>query len=160
MNKYSINVIWSDEDKAYVASIPEFDSLSAFGDTQEEAIDEAKTALKGFLEVYKEDGCKLPEPQTLNTHSGQTRLRLPKILHSKLSRQAEREGVSLNTYMVHLLSENHLKFQLDKRLREIQNTTYINVPHEEVGLMPVRTVQKYIVQFDWEEENLTNITTK
>ncbi len=35
--------------------------------------------------------------------SGQTRLRLPKSLHATLSFLAEKEGVSLNTYLVHLL---------------------------------------------------------
>ncbi|MFW5735185.1 MAG: toxin-antitoxin system HicB family antitoxin [Oceanidesulfovibrio sp.] len=37
-------------------------------------------------------------------YSGQIRLRMPKTLHASLSRLAETEGVSLNTYLVHLLS--------------------------------------------------------
>ncbi len=155
MDKYSINIIWSEEDCCYIATIPEFNGLSAHGDTPEEAIEEAKVALKAFLKVYKEDGCTIPEPQTLSEFSGQTRIRLPKSLHAKLARQADREGVSLNSYMVHLLSEQHLKHQIEKLLKENQrNTTFINVPHEKAGLMPVRSVEKYIMYTDWNDENL------
>jgi predicted RNase H-like HicB family nuclease len=97
MDKYSINIMWSIEDEGYIATIPEFPGLSAFGESQEEAIEEAKIALAGFIEIYNEDKCKIPEPQTMECYSGQTRLRLPKNLHAKLSQQAKREGVSLNT---------------------------------------------------------------
>ena len=153
MKNYSINIIWSDEDEAYIATIPEFPGLSAFGETEEEAIKEAKIALEGFIKVFEEDGCTIPEPQTLSEFSGQTRIRLPKSLHAKLARQADREGVSLNSYMVHLLSENHVKHQIERLLRENQrNTTFINVPNEDAGLMPVGSVDKYIVQADWNEE--------
>jgi predicted RNase H-like HicB family nuclease len=92
MEKYSFNIIYSEEDEGYVATIPEFPGLSAYGETPEEAIEEAQIVLKGFIEVYKEDGCKIPAPHTFESYSGQTRLRLPKNLHAKLSKQAEREG--------------------------------------------------------------------
>jgi len=107
MYKYSINVVWSDEDECYIATIPEFTGLSAFGDTQEEAIQEALVALEGFVEVYKEDNVPLPIPKTHKPHSGQTRLRLPKSLHAILVEEAKNEGVSLNTYIIHLLSERN-----------------------------------------------------
>lgn len=68
MNKYSINIKWSDEDKSFIATIPEFPGLSAFGETQEEALKEAKTALNGFVEVYEEDNCQLPEPEIWICH--------------------------------------------------------------------------------------------
>ncbi len=121
MFKYSINLIWSDEDGCYVATIPEFPGLSAFGETPEEAVEEAKIAAEGFIEVYKEDGCELPEPEKLVPYSGQTRLRLPKSLHAALSREAKKEGVSLNTYLVNLLSERNIARKVDRKLEEIDN---------------------------------------
>lgn len=42
-----------------------FPGLSAFGDTPEEAVEEAKIAVEGFLKVYEEDGCQIPEPEIL-----------------------------------------------------------------------------------------------
>ena len=54
--------MWSDEDESYVATIPEFPGLSAFGDTPEEAAEEAKIAAEGFIQVFKEDGRTLNMP--------------------------------------------------------------------------------------------------
>ncbi|RJQ56373.1 MAG: type II toxin-antitoxin system HicB family antitoxin [Desulfobacteraceae bacterium] len=120
MFKYSIFVAWSDEDEAYVATIPEFPGLSAFGDTPEKAIREAKTAAKGFIKVYEEDGCDLPEPNTITSYSGQTRLRLPKSLHAALSQEAQIEGISFNTYVINLLSERHAYRKINQELETIK----------------------------------------
>jgi len=105
MFQYSINLVWSDEDNGYVATIPEFPHLSAFGETPEIALLEAKTAAELMLEVLKEEKEEPPEPKKLIEYSGQTRLRLPKSLHRGLAIEAEREGVSLNTLLVSKLSE-------------------------------------------------------
>jgi antitoxin HicB len=107
MHNYSVNLTWSDEDGGYIATIPEFDGLSAFGDTPEEALAEAKTALQGFVEVLEEAGQALPEPQRICPYSGQLRLRLPKSLHARLSEMARRENTSLNTLIVSLVSEGY-----------------------------------------------------
>lgn len=102
---YSIRVNWSDEDKGYIATVPEFSGLSAFGKTMQEAVEEAQVALEGFIEIFKEEGRQLPEPEKIAEYSGQTRLRLPKSLHKKISQSAECEGVSMNQYLNFLLSE-------------------------------------------------------
>ena len=120
MYKYSINVVWSDEDECYIATIPEFTGLSAFGDTQEGAIQEALVALEGFIEVYKEDNVPLPIPKTHKPHSGQTRLRLPKSLHAILVEEAKNEGVSLNTYIIHLLSERNIGQQIERKIEVLE----------------------------------------
>jgi len=66
MFKYSINLFWSEEDKSYIATVPEFPNLSAFGKTPQEALKEAEIAIQGFIEVLKEDGCEISEPYTLS----------------------------------------------------------------------------------------------
>ncbi len=116
MDKYSFSVLWSDEDDAYVATVPEFPGLSAFGDTPEEAIREAKIALRGFIEVYEEDGCKLPQPMKVKKYSGQIRLRLPKSLHERLSREAKHNGVSLNMQITNTLSEGWVAIKTLEKL--------------------------------------------
>lgn len=121
MLKYSINAFWSDEDECYVALIPELPGLSAFGDTPEEAVAEAKIAADGFVKVLQEDGCEIPEPKKLKIHSGQTRLRLPKTLHSALTQEARSEGISLNSYIVYLLSERHTTYKTDNNIETIKN---------------------------------------
>lgn len=121
MFKYSINLAWSREDECYVATVPEFPGLSAMGATPEEATEEAKIAVEGFIEIYNEDGVEIPEPETVKDYSGQTRLRLPKSLHASLAKEAEKEGLSLNSYIVHLLSERNLGKKVEAEINKLRN---------------------------------------
>ena len=144
MFKYSINLAWSDEDGCYVATIPEFPYLSAFGDTPEEAVGDAKVASEGIIEVMKEDGDTIPEPQKIKTYSGQTRLRMPKSLHERLSVQAEREKVSFNTYVVSLLegkSSREDAFFESQKMAEKVNAAVL----EKAGTTLIAMVDKRIV---------------
>jgi predicted RNase H-like HicB family nuclease len=68
-NDYDFAVRWSDEDGEYLATVTEFPGLSAFGATPEEAIAEARTALEGFIETYKERGLPLPGPVAHSPHT-------------------------------------------------------------------------------------------
>ena len=124
MDQYSIVCQWSDEDEGYIALIPELKGLSAFGETAVAAIAELEVAKELYLKVYEEDGCFLPEPKKLPSFSGQLRIRLPKSLHEELSRAAEREGVSLNTYIVSLLSDQNRVATLQKEFNQVRNTVY------------------------------------
>jgi predicted RNase H-like HicB family nuclease len=99
MNKYRFNIIWSDEDEGYIVTCPEFVGLSAFGDTPEKALKEAKIALELFIQTYQEKGIPLPEPETAQNYSGQIRLRLPKSLHAESARKAREDGISLNQWL-------------------------------------------------------------
>lgn len=121
MFRYSINLVWSEEDECYVATIPEFPGLSAFGETPEAATMEAKLAAEGFLKVYAEDGCPLPPPEISKQFSGQTRLRLPRQLHASLSREAQEEGLSLNSYILHLLSERHIAKKVEREIVDLKS---------------------------------------
>jgi len=68
MFKYSINLVWSDNDESYVATIPEFPGLSAFGKTPETAIKEAITACELFIEDMINEGEEIPKPATICQH--------------------------------------------------------------------------------------------
>jgi len=65
MFNYSINLIWSLLDECYIATIPEFPGLSAFGKTPEEAVKEAKCACELFIEDMVEDGEEIPQPASI-----------------------------------------------------------------------------------------------
>ncbi len=97
--KYSFKVFWSDADNAFIATCPEFVGLSAFGDTEEEALREAKTALQMFIEDIQESGEPLPVPQTAHSYSGKLHLRIERSLHRQAAEMAEGESVSLNRYI-------------------------------------------------------------
>jgi len=121
MNQYSINVVWSDEDNCFIATVPEFPGLSAFGDTKAEALKEAEIALCGFIEIHKEKKIELPTPQKVKEFSGQIRIRIPKSLHGKLSEFAQGEGVSLNTLIVSLLSGRFQSELLNSKLDKLES---------------------------------------
>jgi predicted RNase H-like HicB family nuclease len=104
VNKYGLNVIWSEEDKGYIATCPEFPGLSAFGETFEDVIAEAKLAQELFMETYEQEGLPLPKAQPLSSYSGQFRLRIPRSLHHQLTVIAEQEGVSLNQFILTILA--------------------------------------------------------
>jgi len=107
MNKYGINIIWSDEDNEYIGTCPDFPGLSAFGETVEEALEEAKIALGLFLESHEAAGEPLPTPTIKHKYSGQLRLRLAKSLHESLADSARQEGISLNSYINQLIVWGH-----------------------------------------------------
>jgi len=122
-NKYPINIFWSEEDDCFVAIIPDFPNLSAFGDTHEDAVADAKLVLQMAIESLERDGISLPQPKyfKIQEYSGQVRLRMPKSLHHELSLIAEREGVSLNTHMVSLLSKNNTAASIRHDIRSQLN---------------------------------------
>ena len=85
MEKYCINISWSDEEQGFIAVIPEFKNLSAFGKTYEEALEQVKIAVEGVIETLEDERLPIPEPQKLSNYSGQIRVRMPKGLHQELS---------------------------------------------------------------------------
>jgi predicted RNase H-like HicB family nuclease len=61
--KYAIEIFYSEEDQGYIALIPELPGCSAFGETEEDALKEAKTAIVLWLEAAKKDHRQIPEPR-------------------------------------------------------------------------------------------------
>lgn len=107
MFKHSIAVKWSDEDKGFIAFVSELEGLTAFGETQDEAVKELLVAAEGYMESLEKSGREIPAPSKIMPYSGQLRLRMPKWLHAKLATEAENEGVSLNMHLVSLLADRH-----------------------------------------------------
>lgn len=60
---YHINIFYSDEDKCYVADIPDLKYCSAFGDTPQEALAEVLVAKEMWLDIRREDGEPVPAPR-------------------------------------------------------------------------------------------------
>jgi len=123
MNKHAISIKWSDEDNSFVATIPGLRALSALGVTREEALSELCIAAEAYFEALEAAGKPLPLPEKVTPYSGQLRLRMPKSLHAALSQEAEDANISLNTYIVSLLSERHI---VQKLLNKIEVSTFNN----------------------------------
>jgi antitoxin HicB len=72
------------------------------GETVDEAIANGREALRDFLDVFRESGRKIPRPSVA---AAQWRQRLPRTLYAKLTKQAESEGVSINSLVTAIIAE-------------------------------------------------------
>ena len=61
-DRYEITIAWSDADEAFVARITELPFAGAHGDTHEEALANARSAIRSYVEVARELGKPVPEP--------------------------------------------------------------------------------------------------
>ena len=62
MYKYAIEIFYSEDDEGYIAVVPELRGCSAFGDTEEEALEEVKIAMELWLETATKSGKFIPQP--------------------------------------------------------------------------------------------------
>jgi predicted RNase H-like HicB family nuclease len=63
VNKYEVFIYWSDQDKAFVAEVPELPGCTAHGATQEAALGNAQEAIRLWIDTAKEFGGLIPEPK-------------------------------------------------------------------------------------------------
>lgn len=89
----------------YYAKVLELDGCHSHGDTPEEAHRNLQEAMAGYIEVKLEYGDPIPEPVKEADYSGRFVVRLPKSLHQRLAIEADREGISLNQYVIYKLSK-------------------------------------------------------
>ena len=63
MHKYEILIYWDNQDKIFVAEVPELAGCSAHGKTQVEAVQKVNEAIELWLETAKEFGDEIPNPK-------------------------------------------------------------------------------------------------
>ena len=107
--RYPIEVFWSDEDEGYIAVAPDLPGASAWGKTEAEAITELHTVIDLWLKAARKTGIPVPKPSDRAdvNYSGKFLMRVPKRLHSELAHAARTQGISLNQYILYLLTKNH-----------------------------------------------------
>jgi antitoxin HicB len=103
-NQYGVFIrpLSKDEGRGYLAEYPEIPGCMSDGETIEEAIANGRAALRDCLEVFKESGRRAPKP---GVEAAQWRQRLPRTLYLKLTEQAKREGVSINSLVTAMIAE-------------------------------------------------------
>lgn len=69
MSRYSVIVEWSDEDRLFLVTIPEFSDRiimpCAHGKTRSEAILNTEEVIEIYLEAWQAEGESIPKPKTL-----------------------------------------------------------------------------------------------
>ncbi|MBI2345358.1 MAG: type II toxin-antitoxin system HicB family antitoxin [Deltaproteobacteria bacterium] len=101
---YEIHIFYSEEDEGYIATVHELSGCSAFGETQEEALNEVVIAARLWLQAAKKERRPVPEPIMTRRFSGRFALRIPKELHRELEREATEQGISLNQWLLYKLA--------------------------------------------------------
>lgn len=97
--KYKVDISWSDEDRCYVARVPELPGCMTDGETLEEAALHAQDAIQSYLESLDEQGKPLPKPIASKRFSGKIPLRIDPELHRDLAIRAHAGGESLNKFI-------------------------------------------------------------
>jgi len=106
---YPVDVFYSDDDEGYIALATDLPGCSAFGETRAEAVDELQDAICAWIEASEKAGNPIPEPSKRmadSLPSGKILLRLPRTLHGQLVEQAQREGTSLNQFLLYVITSN------------------------------------------------------
>lgn len=96
--------IYADPEGGYVAQIKDLPGCLTQGETLEETMANINEARELWLETVYENDDEIALPSTDETYSGKLLLRMPKSLHRRLAEAAETENVSLNQYILFLLS--------------------------------------------------------
>ena len=104
--RYPVQIVECEEG-GYFVRIPDLPGCMTQGETIEEALANIKEAKELWLEEMVESGLPIPEPAGDREHSGRFVVRMPRSLHARLAQESEREGVSLNQYVVSRLSAEH-----------------------------------------------------
>jgi len=95
---YQMVIEWSEEDGCYVTTLPAWQNAQTHATTLAKAAQRGQEVLRLLIDAALKNGERIPEAQ--RRYSGNLRLRLPVSLHGRLAREAEREGVSLNQWIV------------------------------------------------------------
>lgn len=133
---YSRVLIPDEESGTYTALILEFPGCISQGDTPQEAYELLEDAAKDWIEASLDLKQEIPSPLQSISFGGKVLLRLPKSLHRQLSTISEKEGVSLNQFIVSALAEKVGAFSLyDKFTKKLDEKMFQVAMHAAVNTL-------------------------
>jgi len=141
---YTIEIIPEESDglKGYFARVVELPGCMTQADDFQELETMIKDAMRAWIETSLENGLEIPEPKRIEEYSGKFLLRIPKSLHRELVHLAEREAVSLNSFITKLLArsvgmiegESLKNYEMGKNIRrQVDSQLYIHEDKSEFG---------------------------
>lgn len=97
---FTIRPLPVDDGGGFLIEYPDLPGCHSDGDTPEQAVVNGRDAVRSYLLSCRKHGDPIPKPGSPAASSGQFRVRMPRSMHARLVAQAEREGVSLNMFVV------------------------------------------------------------
>jgi predicted RNase H-like HicB family nuclease len=98
-------IVVPETDGSFTAEIFEFPGCVASGDTAVDALANVEDVALDWIAATLEQGQDIPEPVDHANYSGKLVVRMPKGLHKRAALWAERDGVSLNQFIVTCVAE-------------------------------------------------------
>ncbi len=120
-----------EETDTYTAEILEFPGCIAQGDTPEEAYSRLESTAEGWIQAALDMDQEIPAPTDPHSYSGRIALRLPRSLHRRAAQIAERDGISLNQFLVAAIAErvgaDNIYSRMIQRLEQQARAHAINI---------------------------------
>ena len=116
--QYPFNV-YADPDGGYVAAFPDLPGCITQVERVEDVSAMVEDARIGWIETEYEQGHAIPLPSYPEEFSGKFNIRIPRSLHRALAEGAERQGISLNQYVVALLSRGDTQARVESQMNAI-----------------------------------------
>lgn len=63
MSKYEVIIYWSNEDKAFIAEVPELPGCASDGATYQDSLANVEIIIQEWIETAKELGRPIPQPK-------------------------------------------------------------------------------------------------
>lgn len=101
---FDVRPLTEEEGSGWMVEFSDFAGIIGTGETIDQAIADAIEAKNGWIEALSENGKEIPEPNSSSKYSGKFALRMPKSLHHWVDVSAQKEGISTNQYINHILS--------------------------------------------------------
>lgn len=104
--KYQLEIqpLSDDDGGGYLVTVPDLPGCMADGATPEEAIAEARDAIKSWLATARKFGDPIPEPGDLASCNGTLTLRIPVDLHRRLKIWSMANKTPMNQGAAYLLA--------------------------------------------------------
>lgn len=129
--------LYPEEDGGFTIAVMDLPGCVSHGETVEEAVEALAPAREHWLQTAYERGDLIPLPSTKATYSGKALLTMPPSLHRRLADSARREGISLNQYIVTLLSQQNafgelstIQTKLDEIQQQLVRKESVSYPSE------------------------------
>ncbi|NPV81726.1 MAG: type II toxin-antitoxin system HicB family antitoxin [Firmicutes bacterium] len=139
--KTVLSPIPEEDGGGWLAEIPELNGCCSDGATPEEALQNLKGAKAAWFRAVTKRGGNIPLPSgSQEEYSGKFTLRMPKSLHRRLATTAAAEGVSLNQYVLSLISGN---FAMDQAMKQCSWRTPATIRQTVIRIDPSYRLEEH-----------------
>ncbi|OHD56343.1 MAG: hypothetical protein A2Y33_12105 [Spirochaetes bacterium GWF1_51_8] len=145
-------IIKNNEDGSLFIKILELPGCISEGDNIEEAYEMINDAMRLWINDSLKNGKEIPLPDEMieKKYNGKIHLRIPKHLHKELVEEAEKNCVSLNTYLVSIISMNMTQSSIERKIKTMIEQTEMEKRTEDE--MSFETKFPNAIYPSWKEE--------